>query len=680
MRTSIYSIIGAFLLTALASCNNQEEYLVQDEGLDITAVAVGSNDNPSFSRLGYKDNQNGSVEVTWSAEDAFYLKGENGAYATMAIVEGEEGKKRAKFTGTLTESLDMDESVTAYYPAAMYDAEKNCFDVDWRMLTQDCTAGNEMNHLDDTYFMTGSGKNNEGDIEVSFVDGTKVAMIRFDLTLPEEAPSGVSIDELSIISNDLHTVGTLAVDGTFIENELLETHRQTVRLTNLTVAAIGETTFSVYVNVIPLTFNENMILKVVLSDGTVYWSEITNLKEVTLEANKRYYLIRSFMQENSVGVDYDWYIKDLDAETFVLSTEAELRGFANIVNNRAKDASISRFDFSGRKIELSNDITLHADWMPVGYNSISSSNYDDEYAFKGIFDGNGHCISNINIYYFKDDAKVTGFAGQGVGFFANILGATIQNLTVSGIVSSDFKSVGGLVGRSMYVSAYHSIVQNCKSNVEVHASYTEGHAGGLIGYARGVSVLECMNLGSVTSSGKDARIGGVIGCAYSGGSTQVKIMACYNTNANLKCLNSGGKIGGVVGYLLGSATTSQKINRLPMMACYDLVEQFSTTSYEYLGGVVGHVAYANIDACYSLAENADVIGKKESVNSAFVSNLNFPLADKNLQENADLLNAGIISWNTDLTSEDFKYCNYHYEPGTTHLVVKSGAPEASVTE
>ena len=28
------------------------------------------------------------------------------------------------------------------------------------------------------------------------------------------------------------------------------------------------------------------------------------------------------------------------------------------------------------------------------------ADHDDEYAFKGIFDGNGHCISNINIYYF----------------------------------------------------------------------------------------------------------------------------------------------------------------------------------------------------------------------------------------------------------------------------------------
>ena len=211
MMKRLYKYICICLLAGLVSCTDEEPLAGQTEGQKITATAIGSEDESVFSRLGYQDEQNGGVTITWAEGDQFYMKGSNGASATMAILDG-VGEKTARFTGTLTGgSMTDEESVSAYYPAAAYDAENECFRVDLRSITQECTSGNEMNHLSATYFMTGSGKNYGGDAEVSFVGGTKVAMLRFDLTLPKQTTSNLTVSELQIVFEDLKTVCTLKV-------------------------------------------------------------------------------------------------------------------------------------------------------------------------------------------------------------------------------------------------------------------------------------------------------------------------------------------------------------------------------------------------------------------------------------------------------------------------------------
>ena len=219
---SYYKIFGIGLLACLMSCSEQEIIEEQSQGRLVTATAVNSGSSV-FSRLAFEDKQedDGGVGVTWADGDKFYMEGGNGAFAEMAIVSG-QGQKTAQFTGVLAGgTLAENEAVDVYYPSSVYDKENECFNVDFRTITQDCTTGNEMNHLSATYLMTGNGIKREDGVYVSFVGGTKVSMLRFDLTLPKQTTSNLTITELQIVCEDLKTVGTLTADGTQVVSEAI---------------------------------------------------------------------------------------------------------------------------------------------------------------------------------------------------------------------------------------------------------------------------------------------------------------------------------------------------------------------------------------------------------------------------------------------------------------------------
>lgn len=103
--------------------------------------------------------------------------------------------------------------------------------------------------------------------------------------------------------------------------------------------------------------------------------------------------------------------------------------------------------------------------------------------FYGIFDGQGHTISNFVINH-------TTFNGVGTGLFNYCAhydgGATIKNLNVSNANVTGPKTVGVIAG-----AAYDGfIIENCRvSNSVVKA--TEKRAGGLVGQITGATVRNC---------------------------------------------------------------------------------------------------------------------------------------------------------------------------------------------
>ena len=103
--------------------------------------------------------------------------------------------------------------------------------------------------------------------------------------------------------------------------------------------------------------------------------------------------------------------------------------------------------------------------------------------FYGIFDGQGHTISNFVINH-------TAFNGVGTGLFnycANYgEGATIKNLNVSKANVTGPKSVGVIAG-----AAYDGFtIENCRVSESV-VNATEKRAGGLVGQITGATVRNC---------------------------------------------------------------------------------------------------------------------------------------------------------------------------------------------
>ena len=211
----------------------------------------------------------------------------------------------------------------------------------------------------------------------------------------------------------------------------------------------------------------------------------------------------------------------------------------------------------GKYFKLMADIDMSA-YTGRQYNIIGTSwaNY-----FTGIFDGNGHVISNLTYSASsKDYVGLFGYVFSG----GQILNLGVENMNITG---NDY--VGGLVGNN---------------SGTITACYTTGtiigsgdYVGGLVGYNSGSTITACNTEG--TFSGDD-HVGGLVGKNYNG-----TIMSCYVTGV---ISSSGDVVGGLVGYNDHGIIT----------ACYTTG---SVSGIQRVGGLVGNNGYdgGTITYCYA---------------------------------------------------------------------------------
>ena len=242
---------------------------------------------------------------------------------------------------------------------------------------------------------------------------------------------------------------------------------------------------------------------------------------------------------------------------YLISTPDELRTLAYMVN-------VEKKTFSGETVRLCKDIDLGSvEWTPIGGNS----NTDGSSArrFSGIFEGDGHTVSNLSVsegnFY--------------VGFFGDLNGATIRNFGIeSGMVIGQGK-VGGLAG----TVRTNVLIENCYNKANVDG---RNMVGGLVGMSSGkdCTIRNCYNTASVTSAGKAA---GILG--YIAGSTQNTVIQ--------NCYNSGTQSYGILASCADSSTGS-------VLNCYtiDSVDPIGSASTVTLSST-GKVTVADLR---SLAE------------------------------------------------------------------------------
>jgi len=154
---------------------------------------------------------------------------------------------------------------------------------------------------------------------------------------------------------------------------------------------------------------------------------------------------------------------------------------------------------------------LEADIDMEGYNSQFVPIGTTGKTFRGLFDGQGHCIKNLH---------VTG--GDYTGFFGALGGgATISNLILDSSCTISGGNYVGLVGGS---TGSGNITLSCVGN-EASVTATGASAAGLLGYNKGTSCslhfTDCYNAGDVVGSSECAAICGWVG-------SNADIQNCYN--------------------------------------------------------------------------------------------------------------------------------------------------------
>ena len=206
------------------------------------------------------------------------------------------------------------------------------------------------------------------------------------------------------------------------------------------------------------------------------------------------------------------------ADNITITTEAQLRELATLVNNGTRD-------FSGQTIILANDINLvNGNWTSIGWIQEGPGENITKFPFNGTFDGNGNAVRGLEI----------STTNSYQGFFGLSRGA-IKNLGVIGKIKGGYPA-GGLVGIN-----YGGTISNCYATVEVIG---EEGIGGLVGVNYGGTITNCYATGNVGTFFWKESVGGLVG------SNDGTITNCYATGN----VNGKESVGGLVGSNDGTIT------------------------------------------------------------------------------------------------------------------------------
>ena len=252
---------------------------------------------------------------------------------------------------------------------------------------------------------------------------------------------------------------------------------------------------------------------------------------------------------------------------------------------------------SGVYFKLMSDIDLadwieenspNQGWQPIG---VSSSK------FQGIFDGNNHTISNLNIdrpsssavglFGYADEATFkniviveTTITGNGdVGpVCGNASSSTFSNCKVTATINAKGNTVGGIAG-----SASGTFTNNKVTNTTINGN---DNVGGIVGYTGNATFTS--NDVSAMIGGKN-QVGGILGNSSSNCSFDNNIVKCNIVGVD--------NVGGLIGQIMQNEKVSLKTKKC---AFYGTIKAHSR-----VGGVIGlFYALGNCDIsnCYSICD------------------------------------------------------------------------------
>ena len=310
--------------------------------------------------------------------------------------------------------------------------------------------------------------------------------------------------------------------------------------------------------------------------------------------------------------DTSWYEENQWAEEYTLYTADELAGFAELVNTDDQ--------FRGKTVKLGADIDLqNQEWTPIG---IWDSTSDYPEMFAGVFDGQGHTISNL--YISNQSLSYVGLFGW-ISSGVIISNVTLENVNVTGTgIGSEYSvEVGALAGFVDNMDSDPTLITNCSVIGGTISSFIPNSAratvGGLIGSTGfGPEITNCH--AEVTVTGYSEMGGACVGGLVGQHNQDARMSYC-----SAKCtLVSDGFVGGLVGYtgnrpssIFASHADSVVLDSPNQFggivgefsSCGDITDCFASVNItagrlNSVGGIIGTTGWGtgmtNITNCYSV--------------------------------------------------------------------------------
>ena len=300
--------------------------------------------------------------------------------------------------------------------------------------------------------------------------------------------------------------------------------------------------------------------------------------------------------------DTSWYSGSETSFSFSLSSPEELAGLAQLVNEGNS--------FEGKTIELSSSIDLEGSkWVAIGNITEEATSANDPYSlkdsdfngFRGIFDGKGNTISNLQIVRSNVTSSYDHRKSY-LGLFGIVEdGAVIKNCTIENVSIEGDSMIGAFVGYSP--SAPSSGVSgvtlenlHIKGLVEIKAS---SNAGGIIGRNESSKTKSTLSNLSVeadngsyikynVSAAYHSYLGGIIGAAYSNISNEMD--NCKVSGLDITGIYSS--VGGLAGRFNKGSIKNSAVSDMTIT-----LEPKSASSYlpQTIGAFVGNATNGNIE-------------------------------------------------------------------------------------
>lgn len=211
---------------------------------------------------------------------------------------------------------------------------------------------------------------------------------------------------------------------------------------------------------------------------------------------------------SSVRLVKDYELQQDGEGNYLIGSAYDWKFFAAIVNSGTNPAANAK---------MTADIDLGGDQTHIGDNNNLS------YAYRGVFDGQGHKL-NVNYYSSSSSTAIEG--GYSIAPFRNINGATIKNLAVTGNITG-YMHCAGVVGYAASSST------NLINNVTVSANITilNTHGGGFIGHneTATTTIQDCLFNGTISG-------GSTVGVFFGwSGKATMSLINCLENGSYTNC-------------------------------------------------------------------------------------------------------------------------------------------------
>ena len=252
------------------------------------------------------------------------------------------------------------------------------------------------------------------------------------------------------------------------------------------------------------------------------------------------------------SADTSWYTSAPDATEYHISTAEQLAGLAQLVN-----ADQGKTNFAGKTFYLDNDIDLSGhEWISIG--TVRGGDCP-EYSFCGVFDGQGHVISNL----YSHESYIEG-ADESHNLLRNALFGSVYNGEVKNLGVADAEiwidpkddSSGG---KGILVDWMgNSKITNCWTSGSIYSgTTTEKNIGGIVGITmQGCTISGCYSTATLTGNFTNSAgyypnpdklppdtIGGIVGARFNGSLT---VTDCW-FDGKIVVNSIQAAVGGIVG-------------------------------------------------------------------------------------------------------------------------------------